>query len=284
MTRDTMLRSILITAAITLVAIYAFARYARRASMFFPDRFPIGLWDVRGLAVAPEDHYFTTSDGVRLHGWVFRAAGGGEPVIIWFHGNGGNVSNRAPMAAELARRGISVFLAEWRGYGRSEGRPTESGLYHDALAAYDYAVENLGAAPRSIVVYGESLGGPYAAYVASRREVRAVIIENSFPSLADLGNALYAPIPVGWTAPRAMTTTRWLNEAGVPVLVMHGRRDHIIPFSLGKKLYDGIRGPKEMLVSETALHSEIPAAEPERYYGTIERFIREAGASSPAPR
>lgn len=269
-----MFRTILIAAVLVVVALYAFARYARRASMFFPDRFPIGLWDVQGLPVLPADHYFRTSDGVRLHSWLFRAPDPHAPMIVWLHGNAGNITNRAPMAAELAARGVSVFLVEWRGFGRSEGHPTESGLYHDALAAWDYATRDLGVAGQDIVAYGESLGGPYAAYLASQREVRAVIIENSFPSLADLGNALYAPLPLGWTAPRAMTTTRWLNEAGVPVLVMHGRRDQVIPFRLGAKLFEGLRVPKEMLVSETASHSEIPAAEPDRYYSTVVRFAR----------
>lgn len=266
-----MLRTTLITIAITVLALYAFSRYARRVSMFFPDRYPAGEWDARGLPVAPADHTFQTSDGVRLHGWFFRAGDGRAPVIVWLHGNGGNITHRAPIAAEIARRGISVFLPEWRGYGKSEGRPSESGLYRDALAAYDHARGTLGSG--DIVMYGESLGGPYAAYVATRRPVRAVIIENSFPSLAELGNALYAPIPIGWTAPRAMTTTRWLNEAGVPVLVMHGRRDQVIPFALGQKLYDGLRGPKEMLVSETASHSEIPSVDGKRYFEAIERLI-----------
>jgi hypothetical protein len=273
-----MLRSLAIAAALAVAGIYAFAHYARRASMFFPDRFPIGAWDVRGLPLAPEDHYFTASDSVRLHGWLFRAQTAGAPLILWFHGNGGNITNRAPMAAEFARRGVSVFLVEWRGYGRSEGRPTEAGLYRDALASYDYATRSLAFTGDRIVSYGESLGGPYAAYLAKERKVRCVVIENSFSSLADLGNALYAPIPLGWTAPGAMTTTRWLNRAGVPVLVMHGRRDNIIPFPLGQKLYDGLRVRKEMLVSEHASHSEIPAAEPERYYATVIRFIDEAPA------
>lgn len=268
-----MMRSLLITAALAVAGLYAFAHYARRASMFFPDRYPIGMWDVGGLPIAPEDHYFETGDGVRIHAWLFRAADRNAPLLIWLHGNGGNITNRAPMAAEFARRGAAVLLVEWRGYGRSEGRPTESGLYRDALAAHDYATAKLGFAADRIVPYGESLGGPYAAYMAKERRVRAVVIENSFSSLADLGNALYAPIPLGWTAPRAMTTTRWLNRAGVPVLVMHGRRDNVIPFALGQKLYDGLTVPKEMLVSESASHSEIPAVEPERYYATVLRFI-----------
>jgi fermentation-respiration switch protein FrsA (DUF1100 family) len=267
-----MLRSILIAAVLAIVGLYLFAHYARRASMFFPDRYPTGLWDVRDLPVIPEDHFFETSDRVRLHGWLFRAPATEPPLLLWFHGNGGNITHRASMGAELAHRGVSVFLVEYRGYGRSAGRPTESGLYRDALAAYDFVTRRLGFPGDRIVPYGESLGGPYAAYVAGHRRVRAVVIENSFPSLAALGNALYAPLPVGWTAPRAMTTTRWLNEAGVPVLVMHGRRDNVIPFSLGQKLYDDLRVPKEMLVSESASHSEIPSVEPDRYYATVVRF------------
>lgn len=272
--RDKVLRSILIFAVIAIIGLFAFARHARRVSMFFPDPYPAGLWDIDELPVAPRDHYFRTSDGLQLHGWVFPAAQNDAPLIIWLHGNGGNITNRAEMAAEFARRGISVFVIDWRGYGRSEGRPTESGLYRDAIAAYDYAASKLGAEPDSIVMYGESLGGPYAAHVAKNRQVRAVVIENSFPSLAALGNAIYAPIPIGWTAPRAMRTTEWLNEAGVPVLVMHGRRDQIIPFSLGRQLHEGLAVPKQMFVSETASHSEIPSAEGDRYYSTVATFVR----------
>ena len=249
----------LLLLAIAIAALFAFGRYARRASMFFPSR------DVPPPPPGVEEQWFTASDGVKLHGWLFC---GGPPLILWLHGNGGSIAERAPMAAELSRRGVSVLLAEYRGYGKSEGEATESGLYRDALAAYDHAAKSF----PEIVAYGESLGGPYAAYVARHRKVRGVIIENSFPSLMALGNALYKPLPLGWTAPRAMATTRWLNEAGVPVLVMHGKRDQVIPFALGKQLFDGLTVPKEMLVSETANHSEIPEVDGERYYGAITRF------------
>lgn len=262
--------AILITAAAVLL--WAFARHLRRGSMFFPDRFPAGSWDVSNLPVQPEDHVFPSTDGVRLHSWLFRAADPAAPLMLFCHGNGGNLGERAPIAAELARRGMSVLLFDWRGYGKSEGTPTESGLYRDAEAAYQFA-RTLASDPRNIVVYGESLGGPYAADIARTHRVRCVIIENSFPSLNELGNALYAPLPVGWTAPMAMRTTHWLNEAGVPVLVMHGKCDQTIPFALGQRLYDGLRVPKEMLVSETAGHCELAAAERDRYYDTVMRFV-----------
>jgi fermentation-respiration switch protein FrsA (DUF1100 family) len=236
--------------------------------MFYPSKFPMGTWNTSQLAVQPEDVEFKSSDGVRLNGWFFQA---GEPTIIFFHGNAGNITERGPTVAGLAKRGISVFVFDWRGYGKSEGTPSESGLFRDALAAYDYTRARV---KGDIVPYGESLGGPYAAYVAAHRKVRCVVIENSFPSLAAIGNALYRPLPLGFAAPFSLMTTRWLNQAGVPVLVMHGKRDQVIPFELGTALYEGLKVPKEFLMSENAGHCEIAQAEPERYYETVTRFVR----------
>ncbi|MFZ2493335.1 MAG: alpha/beta fold hydrolase [Thermoanaerobaculia bacterium] len=155
-----------------------FSQYLRRTSMFFPDRHPSGYWDRSAFEVTPSDHSFSTTDGVRLHAWLFRAADPHAPLMIWFHGNGGNLTYRAEMAARFASRGVSVFLFDWRGYGRSEGTPSEAKLFLDSRAAYDYAA-TLGA--ESIAVYGESLGGPYAARVAKERKVSSAIIENSSP-------------------------------------------------------------------------------------------------------
>ena len=253
--------------AVILIAAYLFAQYARHTSMFFPSR--EGDWSA---ADGHQEVWFRSRDGVRLNGWLYRAREPNAPLIVWCHGNAGNITDRAPTAAEFARRGLSVFLFDWRGYGRSEGRPAENALYDDALAAYDFAVQSLGASPQSLVMYGESLGGPYAAYVTTRRKVHRVIMENSFPSLAALGNAIYRPVPLGWFAPRAMTTLRWLNQAGLPVLVLHSRADQVIPFSLGQQLYDGLRVPKEMVISDTAAHCEMPSSEPEKYYGAVVRF------------
>lgn len=268
--------AILRIAIIVVIALFLFAQYARRTGMFFPDRYPLGEWDTAALLVKPEDHTFTTSDGVRLHAWLFRATDPRAPWLIWYHGNAGNLTNRALMASNFARRGISVFVFDYRGFGKSEGRASESKIFLDSIAAYDY-VAKLGAP--SIALYGESVGGPYAAHVARKRKVRCVILENSFPSLAAIGNELYKPLPLGWTAPFALRTTDWLNEAGVPVLVMHGLRDDVIPYSLGKKLYDGLRVPKEMLTCETAGHCEIPMVD-RTYYDRVTQFILQGRPSS----
>lgn len=265
------MRSILVTALLISIGFIAFAQFLRRTSMFFPARYPAGEWNPARYDVRPADHFFTTSDGVKLHAWLFAAEGEDAPLLLWFHGNGGNLTLRGDMAAELARRGVSVFVFDYRGYGRSEGTPGEAALFKDSTAAFDYVARTL--KPPRIALYGESLGGPYAAYVAKHRKVHCVVLENTFPSLRALGNAIYRPLPLGLTAPLALRTTDWLNEAGVPVLVMHGRNDAVIPFELGQQLYDGLRVKKELLVSESAGHSEIPFLDAVRYYEAVVRFV-----------
>lgn len=252
-------------------AIYALGLYLRRTGMFFPDRFPAGRWDTTAWMVTPVEQWFTTSDGVRLHAWRFDSASPAAPVMIWFHGNAGNLTDRAEMAAGFAKRGVTVLLFDWRGYGKSEGKPTERALRRDAVAAFDHVTATLPG--RSVVLYGESIGGPYAAWVAKERKgVACVVLENSFPSLRALGNAIFAPLPLGLAAPLALPTTAWLNETRAPVLVMHGTRDAVIPYRLGVELYEGLRGPKELLTSHAG-HCEIPIFEADRYYATVTRFI-----------
>ena len=263
------LATVVIIAVVVVIAVYVFAQHLRRSSMFFPLKYPEGSWDTSSLPVKPEEQWITTPDGVRLNAWLFRAREASAPLLVYFHGNAGNIGERGPVASKLAAHGVSVLLFDWRGYGKSEGSPTEEALFIDALAAYDHARK----ISPNLSVYGESLGGPYAAYAAKQRGAKSAVIENSFPSLSELGDALYAPIPLGWTVRHSLTAARWLNDAGAPVLVMHGKPDAVIPFKMGSSLYDQLRVPKEMLVSETAAHCEIANAEGERYYETVTRFV-----------
>ncbi len=153
---------LLIFVAVLAAAVFGFASLLRRTGMFFPDVYPRGRWNPNDFMVVPSEHTFTAADGVKLHAWLFGAQQANAPVMIWFHGNAGNLTDRAEMCEQFAKRGISVFVFDYRGFGRSEGRVSESGIYEDSLAAFDY-VQKLGM--KNIVLYGESIGGPYAAYV-----------------------------------------------------------------------------------------------------------------------
>lgn len=264
------LAALAVVAAIAIAGLLFLGEVMKQASLFYPERYPGGYWQIGGQQ--PVDGFFEASDGVRLHSWYFAAPTADAPLLVWYHGNGGNLTYRAPMAIELARRGVAVLLFDYRGYGKSEGTPSERGLFRDSIAAYDFAAARYGAG-RKIVLYGESLGGPYAADVARRRKACAVVVENSFSSLSSLANSIYRPIPVGALAPRSLHTTAWLREARVPVLVMHGRGDRVIPFAQGEAIYRGIGEPKELFISEGADHSAIPQVEGDRYYDAVTSFL-----------
>lgn len=271
---DSLLK-IVIFAAILAILIgaggFAFAHWARRVSLFFPDRYPSGQWDWKGR-VQPRDVTFESARGIRLHAWHFPAADPNAPLLVWFHGNAGNLTYRADTAEELAMRGISVFIFDYRGYGKSEGSPTESGLYDDSLAAYDFAAKNIAEAKNGIVLYGESLGGPYAAFVATKRPAKCVVVENSFASLSEVADLLYAK-PLGVFAPGALRTADNLNKAGLPVLVTHSKRDSVLPYQLGASLFRQLRVEKEMYTSETADHSMMPVEDGPRFFDAVTGFI-----------
>lgn len=259
----------LIFLAVLSIALIAFAQFVRRTSMFFPDRYPAGNWQMDGA----QDEWITTSDGVRLHGWLFRAADPQAPLLVFFHGNAGNITERGPIASELARRGVSTFLFDWRGYGRSDGSPSESRLFKDAEAAYTFATK---LAPKErIALYGESLGGPYAAWIAKTHGARCIVLDSTFPSLRELGNAIYSPLPLGWSAPFALRTRDWVNDSGVRTLVMHSHHDDVIPFRLGQSLYDGLRVPKKLIASEAVGHCAIEE------YDAVAAFVKSTSPAAP---
>lgn len=266
----------LVTAAVILAIAYAvlalYANHVKRSGMFFPDRYPLGDWTPK-LSVKPQDYFFTTADGVRLHAWFFRAPSADAPLIIYFHGNAGHLAYRAPFASELASRGLSVFVFDYRGFGRSDGSPSEKALHLDSLAAYDFARQTFRVPPDRIVLYGESIGAPYAARVAMQRPVCCIIVEGTFPSLRRIANAVFRPIPMGFFAGELLLTTRWLNAAVRPVLVMHGKRDAVVPFDLGVELYQELKVQKELFVSETAGHGELEWVEGDRFYEAVIRFV-----------
>jgi len=261
----------IVTVLVLLVVLTILVNAMKRSTLFFPSRFPEGRWETSHLPLQPVDVTIPVKSDVAIHGWLFRAVDPRAPLLIWSHGNGGNITNRAPAASELASRGCSVLLYDYRGYGKSGGQPGEQILYGDALAVYDFAVQHRFADASAIISYGESLGGAYAAYLASRRPVRAVIIENSFHSAASVANAIYR-VPIGVFLGQSLSTARFLNRAKVPVLIMHGRLDEVIPLRAALDLHESLDVPVELWLVEQARHSELSRVD--GYYEKVIEFSR----------
>jgi fermentation-respiration switch protein FrsA (DUF1100 family) len=184
--------------------------------------------------------------GEKLHGW-FVPAPHARGVVLFFHGNAGNISHRLDYLRMFSELGFSVFIFDYRGFGKSSGEPSEIGTYQDGEAAWNYLVETRRVAPSSIVLFGESLGGAVAAWLAARVKPRALIITSTFTSLPDLGAKLYPLFPVRLLTRYEYNTRKYLQAATCPVLIVHSREDEIVPFEHGEQLYAAAHEPKQLL-------------------------------------
>ena len=259
-----------------LLLLSFYAWYLRRNGMFFPAQYPEGEWNTGSSGIIREEHEIPTGSGAKLHAWYFPA-GDSAPVLLWCHGNAGNITTRRDIAERLAGEGVSVLLFDYRGFGKSDGHATEQHALEDSIAAYDYVRASMGVPSSRIVLYGESIGGAMAAWVASRRPVAGVVIESSFPSLQALVRTLY-PRPLDLFASRSLRTAEGLNRGEAPVLILHGRRDEVVAYPLGVQLHQELTVPKRMISYERSGHSEIPYVEP-GYYAAVSGFVKERTAS-----
>lgn len=224
------------------------------------------------LGLEAEELRVTAADGVRLHGWWIK--GRGRTALVWYHGNAGNISHRLDNARELVTRfGLDIFLVDYRGYGLSDGSPTEAGLYADGLAVHD-AARAQGFAPGTIVLFGRSLGAAVAIEVALAREARAIVLETPFRSVPAMAREHYPFVPA------FLVRTRYDSEAKIarlrmPVLVLHGDRDEIVPLSHARRLFDLAPEPKRFFLIRGAGHNDTVFAGGEPYFDVWRQFLED---------
>jgi fermentation-respiration switch protein FrsA (DUF1100 family) len=220
-----------------------------------------------------EDAYFRASDGVELNGWFFPAnenSARDSLAILYCHGNAGNISHRLKMCETLLSTGVSVFAFDYRGYGRSQGRPSEAGTYRDALAAQKWLMRK-GFTAGDILVYGESLGGGVGSELALRTTTGGLILQNSFTSIPDIGAELFPFLPVRWLAKIRYDTVGKLPMIRVPVLVMHSRGDLLINFRHAERNFAAANEPK-LFCELKGGHNE-PLTDQKEFIGGLEKFL-----------
>lgn len=213
----------------------------------------------------------TTSDGERIQTWLLRAAAS-RALVVYFHGNGGNLSLWAPIVSDLAQRGYDVLVFDYRGYGLSTGRPSETGLYRDADAVLEH-VASVAAAPRRVVYWGRSLGTAVAAYAATRRPPDAIVLESGFPDARSIVRSSPLLAVLSWFSTYRFATAEWLERVRAPALVIHGDADQVIPFALGRALFDRITGPKTFLAIHGGDHNDARPADERAYWQAVDSFI-----------
>ncbi len=202
--------------------------------IFFPEKRFLVLPKEVGLEY--EDVSFTAGDGTLLHGWLVPSRDS-KAVILYCHGNGGNISHRIGHLQVFHQLGFTTFIFDFRGYGRSRGSPSEHGIHLDAVAAWEHLTGERRIPPRKIVVYGESLGGAVAAQVASEESPGALVLHSAFTSLPDMAAKVYPFLPARWLARYEFDTLGHVTRVKCPVLIIHSKEDEIVPHSHGLKLF-----------------------------------------------
>ena len=276
------LAKVLIVLLVACLLLIPMLRWFEHNQVFHPDRFLTATGAELGRPF--EDVTFKTSDGLTLNGWFYPAyinSPRAQLAVLFCHGNAGNIGHRLDTCRALLGTGVSVFVFDYRGYGRSEGRPSEEGTCCDAQAACQW-LRQRGFAGTNIIAYGESLGGGVAAELAVRETVGALVLQSTFTSIPDIAADLFPWLPV-----RMMTTVRYdtrskLPRLRIPVLVMHSRMDEIVPFHHGQQNFAAANEPKifcELLGS----HND-PLAGGTQFTAGIEKLLTMHGSRSGARR
>ena len=234
----------------------------------FPAKYPLGNWQPAESVF--EDCWFRSDDGLRLHGWLLHRDNPRE-VVLLLHGNAGNLTHRAASAVALSERyQASVFVFDYRGYGRSEGAPTIPGLLLDARAARALVAEREGIREENVILLGESLGGAIAVHLAAEDGARALVLQSTFSSLKEVAAAHYPAILVDALVANRLDSAAKIKSYRGPLLQVHGQADRTIPFALGWKLFESANEPKHFVSLPGHDHND-PLLEP--FSETLDRFL-----------
>ena len=265
--------ALVLTAVVVAGALLRCTHVVDRAFIYFPSReIEVTPGDV-GLEF--EDVDFRSSDGVALHGWF--VVGGGDATLVWFHGNGGNISHRVGNIRELVERlGVNIFIFDYRGYGRSEGSPHEEGTYLDAEAAIAHVHSRDDVDPEKTIYFGRSLGCAVAAEMAIKYPPRGLICESGFTSVRAMTKSVYPFLP----GLQLLVTTKYdalskITRVQAPVMVLHGDHDEIVPFAMGRELFDAAKGPKRFYTIEGAGHNDTYHVGGPAYFEALREFVNE---------
>jgi hypothetical protein len=256
--------------ALMLAALLSGCDALINSQIFFPEKRLDASPADYGLAW--EEMHPITSDGLSLHAWHVPALGS-RHLLLYSHGNAGNISHRLDRIARFHRMGLSVFIYDYRGFGQSEGSPDEQGLYRDAEAAQAQARAMADAQGQKLVLLGRSLGGVAAVWLASRRPVEGVILESTFTNLGAMARSVY-PLPglETWLKGRFNSLGR-MAAIKAPLLVVHGQRDSIVPLSLGRELFAAAPGPKDFYLIPNAGHNDTYLVGGEAYFQRVGAFL-----------
>lgn len=214
-----------------------------------------------------------------IHGWWVPAEAENAPVLLYLHGNGGNVSSNLPRVQRYRAVGFSVFLIDYRGYGLSEGRfPSEQRVYEDAETAWRYLVEQREIDPQQLYVFGHSLGGAIALELATRQpQIPGLVVEGTFTSIRDMAveEKGYGWLPVNWLLTQRFNSMKKVSSLQTPIFFIHGTDDRVVPAYMSERLYQAASGRKALWLVEMARHNDVATVAGTAYEKRIWQFLVE---------
>jgi fermentation-respiration switch protein FrsA (DUF1100 family) len=261
-------RPFLIAIACVTIFVVVYLMFNENSLIFYPSLYPDGDWQPRALTFT--DAWFESADGQKLHGW-YVAHEKPLAVVLFCHGNGGNVTDRADKLRQMNRVAqASILVFDYRGYGRSGGFPSESGVLADARQARAWLAKQAGIAEEKVVVMGESLGGAVAVDLAAADGARGLILENTFTSIPEVASAHYPWFPASLFLRTRFDSLHKIPAYHGPLLQSHGDRDSIVPYRIGRRLFDAANEPKRFLSLAGADHNDLHSR---AYYKEVRTFL-----------
>lgn len=271
-----LVRGVLLGLLLGLGLLWVILMFAEESLVFFPLRYPDGMWHPQGLT--PEDAWFQAADGTRLHGWYIHHE---QPraVVLFCHGNAGNVTHRAEALRLLHDQvGVAVLIFDYRGYGRSEGTPSEHGVLQDARAARAWLAQRAGVSESQIVLLGNSLGGGVAVDLAAQDGARALVLENTFTSVPDVAAHYYPWLPVRWLMHTRFDSLQKIARYQGPLLQSHGECDTLIPIAFAQRLFAAANEPKQFVALPGHDHNDLQSP---AYFETLRDFLDALNTEQP---
>jgi fermentation-respiration switch protein FrsA (DUF1100 family) len=266
------LLQILIAAIVAIIFWTILAMIFEEKFIFFPEKYPSGLYNESSRIPNLVDCWVIAEDGIKIHGW-FAPNDSAIATLVIAHGNAGNLSHRIDIIRALQKVGFNVMMFDYRGYGRSEGAPSENGIYKDGRAAFDYVCKLPKVDTDRIILWGTSLGGAVAIDVAIHRKAAGLILEATFTSAKDFAAVHYSFLPIRYLLKSEFNSIDKIPGIHIPLLMIHGTQDGIVPIRLGKELFAAANEPKEFYEIANADHNDTYFIGGVRYFGRVRDFV-----------
>lgn len=265
-------RQILIAVVVVIVLWSVLSMLFEKQFIFFPDKYPSGYYNEASRISNLVDCWITTEDSIKLHGW-YASSNNAIATLVIAHGNAGNISYRLELLSALQRSGFNVMMFDYRGYGRSDGSPSEDGIYKDGKAAFDYVLHLPRVDSQRIILWGTSLGGAVAIDIALHRPAAGLILESTFTSIKDMAAIHYPFLPARYLLRTKLNSIDKISQVHIPVLIIHGTRDGIVPIRFGKELFAVANEPKEFYEIPNADHNNTYFVGGTQYFQRIRAFV-----------